>query len=335
MVLVDVRLGQRLGGLAGSRLAFLQCLLRALALDDCPGHIGKVRHDLHVAVVVVGGFVTNPDDGHDEVRPDDRHDQLARDGGVSWGQSLAMRERRVVVVNDRPSLAHAVHPDTGLGDRVVGALPRGRAELFHGSGGPGRQRKRVLVWLDEVAETNRAVGQRPDHVQHLLQQLLQGVVCGRIEQRQSKPKCLFNPPALGNVGQYGAALTAAVIGGYRLDVHPQWRALLWTDRQIADLFGLALEYFFEKSVEGGAILRGDEEAEARPDQAGALQSQQACPGEIHLADRPVAIECHVADGREVVEVGVTFQPSLQLCPRPLQLLVLQLQLDLVDLQLLE
>ena len=217
----------------------------------------------------------------------------------------------------------------------MGALPRGRAELLHGSGGPGRQRKRVLVRLDEVAETNRAVGQRPDHVQHLLQQLLQGVVCGRIEQRQSKPKCLFNPPALGNVGQYGAALTAAVIGGYRLDVHPQWRALLWTDRQIADLFGLALEYFFEKSVEGGAILRGDEEAEARPDQAGALQSQQTRPGEIHPADRPVAIECHVADGREVVEVGVTFHPRLQFCPRPLQLFVLQLQLDLMNLQLVD
>ena len=82
-----------------------------------------------------------------------------------------MRKRGIVVVDDRPALMYAVHPDTGLVNRVVAALPLGGAELLDGSGGPGCQGKRVLVRLDEMVETNRAVGQHPEHVQGLLQQL--------------------------------------------------------------------------------------------------------------------------------------------------------------------
>ena len=148
-------------------------MLRALALDDRPGHVGEVRDDLDVAVGVVRGLVANPNHRHDQVRAENRRHQLARDGGVSLGQPLAMGKRGVVVVDDRLSPMQAIRPDTSLFNRGVTALPFRRTELLHSSRGPGLKGERVLVWLDKVVETDWAAGQYPEHVQRLLQQLFE------------------------------------------------------------------------------------------------------------------------------------------------------------------
>src|SRR3990172_1163497 len=80
---------------------------------------------------------------------------------------------------------------------------------------------------------------------------------------------------------------------------------------------------------------GNETPEATVHQPGAFPPEQARPGEVHLADGPVAAEGHVAHGRKMVEVFVPFPPRLHLRPRLPHLLVLHLQLDLVHLQLVE
>ena len=155
-----------------------------------------------------------------------------------------------------------------------------------------------------------------------------------VEQLRAKAKRVLKVPALGHVHQNGAALAAAVPGGHGLDVHPKRCALDWTKRHLEDFFGLGGEDLLHEGGEVGARLRRDEKAEVRPDQSSALSSQQARPSEIHLPDGSVPIQGHVPHRREVVEVGVAFEPQLQLCPRGLQLVVLQLKLDLVNLQLL-
>ena len=64
-----------------------------------------------------------------------------------------------------------------------------------------------------------------------------------------------------------------------------------------------------------ATLGGNQQAKARPDQTRAFQSQQARPGEIHLPDHPFTVEGQVANGREVIEIGVNLRRHLHFGPR--------------------
>ncbi len=119
---------------------------------------------------------------------------------------------------------------------------------------------------------------------------------------------LLDPFALRHVVENHGKVT--IIRGRRLNMHPARSANLATERHVADLFGLALDNLLEESVENGATFKGNEDTEARPNQAGTLHSQQSRRRRICLLDRPIAIERQVAHWREIVEVGVAFQPCL-------------------------
>ena len=89
------------------------------------------------------------------------------------------------------------------------------------------------------------------------------------------------------------------------------------------------------ACELAAIGVGQERAESTSHERRALDAEQARPGQVRLADRPVATEREVADRREVVEVRVPLEQALDLAARALKLLVLELELDLVNLELVQ
>jgi len=81
-------------------------------------------------------------------------------------------------------------------------------------------------------------------------------------------------------------------------------------------------------------ILGNKKPEATVHQPRAIHAEQLRAGQVRLSDRPVPIQAKIARRRKIVEVGVTFQRLLPLCPRLLELLVLYLQLELVNLQFL-
>ena len=139
---------------------------------------------------------------------------------------------------------------------------------------------------------------------------------------------------LRNVHEHRAAVFP-ILGGSGLDVHEHRLTAFNLERDVAGFLGPAREDLLEESVKDAAGALGDEEPEPPPHQPGALQFEQARPGEIRLADIAFPAEGKVADRREVIELGVALQSRLQFRPRPLELLVLHLQLDLVHLQLVD
>jgi hypothetical protein len=78
-------------------------------------------------------------------------------------------------------------------------------------------------------------------------------------------------------------------------------------RHFAALFGLAREDFLQEIAEGALVALGDEQTEAPVHQPGALDAEQARAGQVHLPDRPLAVEGQVARRGKVVEVGVLGQ----------------------------
>ena len=73
--------------------------------------------------------------------------------------------------------------------------------------------------------------------------------------------------------------------------------------------------FSRKALKPARSGSANENPKTPTRQPGALHPQQARPGQIHLADRPVAAKGQVAHRGKIVELGVALQPRLHLRPR--------------------
>jgi len=189
-----------------------------------------------------------------------------------------------------------------------------RAELFQGSGWT-RPPTKACSWFGSTKWQNQwgLSVSAPDHVQHLIAAALRG--SGLRKNRAAtveNRKCLFDPRRSVMSGQYRAALTAAVVGGYRLDVHPQWRALLWTDRQNRRLVWPGSRILFSsRALKAGDTQGRRKEAEAAPTRRERSSPSRRAPERFHPPDRPVRHRVSRSRwGAKSSEVGVTFnRPS--------------------------
>ena len=98
-------------------------------------------------------------------------------------------------------------------------------------------------------------------------------------------------------------------------MHDERLLTFFQERHLAHLFRLARKYFFQEGFEAGLVRRAHEKPKTPTYQPGALHSQKARPGQIHLADRPVAAKGQVAHRGKIVEVGVALQPLFHFRPR--------------------
>jgi len=73
---------------------------------------------------------------------------------------------------------------------------------------------------------------------------------------------LLHPFALRHVAEDHGEMT--IIGGHCLNMHPARSAILARNRHVADLLGLASDDLLDKSVEGGATFKSNEDAERAP-----------------------------------------------------------------------
>lgn len=147
-------------------------LLGPLPVGDLPREVGQERDGLHVLVVVGGALVAHPEDGDDPPAPHHRNHELPDDLGMARRHSAAVGKGGEVVVDHRRAPFDAVHPDAGVGDRVVAPLPRGPAEGGPGPRRPRLERQRALIVVDEVEEADEAVGDLLRLVDRLLHELV-------------------------------------------------------------------------------------------------------------------------------------------------------------------
>ena len=120
--------------------------------------------------------------------------------------------------------------------------------------------------------------------------------------------------ALGDVHDHGAAFLPVLRDRSR-NVHIERPFSFIKERHLAHLLRLARKYFFQEGFEAGPVRLAHESPKTPTYQPGAFHPQQARPGQIHLADRPVAAKGQVAHRGKIVELGVALQPRLRFCPR--------------------
>jgi hypothetical protein len=82
-------------------------------------------------------------------------------------------------------------------------------------------------------------------------------------------------------------------------------------------------------------LFGDEAMKTCVDQVSPRHSQKLGSGKIHFLNDSLAVECQIADGRKVIELGVSAPGFLQGQLASPELLVLNLQFRLVDVHLVQ
>jgi hypothetical protein len=107
-------------------------------------------------------------------------------------------ERIVAIVNDRPPLMHAVHPDAGLGNVIVLAFSLRRTHVLERVGGPGLERKCPLIGLDQVIKTYAASGEGFRFIQSGLGEFFQGMRLGKFEQPEAGMHYIFRSLPFGD-----------------------------------------------------------------------------------------------------------------------------------------
>ena len=140
--------------------------------------------------------------------------------------------------------------------------------------------------------------------------------------------------ARGDVRQHDAALLPVLRSRGR-ELHVLRPLAFIPEGELAYFLRLERECFFQEGLETTPVRLANEIPKPPARQPGAFRPQHARPGQVQLADRPVAAKGHVAHRGKIVELGVALQPRFHLRPRPAQLLILHLQFDLVDLQFVQ
>src|SRR3989337_3552553 len=95
----------------------------------------------------------------------------------------------------------------------------------------------------------------------------------------------------------------SIFGDEAFGPYEEWAATFIQQRHFAAFFGVARKNFLQEGVERGTEIIGNEEPEATVHQPGTLHSEQARPGQVHLPNRPLAVEIEVARRGKAVEVG--------------------------------
>ena len=126
-----------------------------------------------------------------------------------------------------------------------------------------------------------------------------------------------------------------VVQALGFEVHVLGQPAQAQQLEIGGLFGRARKDPLEEGVAGGTLIGSKQLADGSPHQLGALDSDQAGPGEIDKLDDAVFGEGEITDRREIVEVGVILQRHLQIVPGLPQLGVLQFEFHLMNLQFVE
>ena len=144
----------------------------------------------------------------------------------------------------------------------------------------------------------------------------------------------FGLVAVGDIQHGGAALPPA-LGNHGLDVNKERSCLRFQECHLAEFPVLSRKSLCEEGVEDGLVRLGNQNPKAPVQELGALDAKEAGAGEIDGKDGSVSGKVEVARRGEVVEVGVLDQERLRPGARPLEFLVLHLQLDLVDFQFVD
>ncbi len=118
---------------------------------------------------------------------------------MPFGQSFALCQAGIVVVDDGLALVDAFRPDTRLGDGVMDVCFVRLAKVFNGIGGPALERHGLEIGIDEMEKTDSAVGQGFRLIQGCLQQVIQDQAVRGPQQPQSRGHHRFDVLALGYV----------------------------------------------------------------------------------------------------------------------------------------